>query len=119
MSTAPSPATVYCQRCGAAMAREERFCRSCGTDSTTPWGAAPQVPYPAAVSDRKRLVALLLCIFLGVFGAHRFYVGKIGTGVIWLFTLSLLGVGMLFDLILIIAGEFRDKQGHKVIVWSN
>ena len=79
----------------------------------------PYAAYAGPVSDSKRLVALLLCIFLGWAGAHRFYVGKIGTGVLWLFTLGLLGVGMLFDLILIIAGEFKDADGRKIVVWSN
>ena len=103
------------------MAFEDRFCRACGADATAPMGVVPRpAAYPAELpSDRKRLVALLLCIFLGVFGAHRFYVGKIGTGVLWLFTLSFLGFGMLFDLILIVAGEFKDADGRKLIVWSN
>jgi len=44
-------------------------------------------------SDRKRLPALLLCFFFGVLGIHRFYAGKIGTGVLWLLTGGVLGIG--------------------------
>ena len=62
--------------------------------------------------SNKRLVALLLCIFLGEFGVHRFYVGKIGTGVLWLLTFGLFGVGALVDLIMIIVGAFKDKNGN-------
>jgi len=74
-------------------------------------------PLPANISDRKRAVATLLCFFLGVFGAHRFYAGRVGTGFLWLFTLGFLGIGMLFDLILIVAGEFRDAEGRKIVIW--
>lgn len=59
---------------------------------------------------RKRWVAALLCLLLGYLGVHRFYVGKIGTGLLWLFTFGFGGLGVLLDLIIIICGGFRDKQ---------
>ena len=62
--------------------------------------------------SNKRLVALLLCIFLGEFGVHRFYVGKVGTGILWLLTFGLFGIGTLVDLIMIIIGKFTDKAGN-------
>ncbi|MBI3666661.1 MAG: TM2 domain-containing protein [Acidobacteria bacterium] len=100
------------------MTPQERFCRRCGYDSTVPWSAAaPAYAHVGPVSDSRRLAAFLLCFFLGVFGAHRFYVGKIGTGVLWLVTFGFLTIGMLFDLILIVAGEFRDKQGRRLLEW--
>lgn len=95
----------------------DRYCRNCGCDSTAPaWSATPPL-IPANASDRKRSVATILCFLLGVFGAHRFYAGRVGTGFLWLFTLGFLGIGMLFDLILIVAGEFRDAEGRKIVVW--
>lgn len=105
---------VYCQKCGSAMEREDRFCRKCGWDSA---GPVIPAPIPANVSDKKRLAAALLCFLLGVFGVHRFYVGKVGTGLLWLFTLGFVGMGMLADLILILAGEFKDSEGKKLYVW--
>lgn len=60
---------------------------------------------------KSKIVALLLCFFLGVLGIHRFYVGKIGTGIIWFFTLGFFGIGTLIDFIVILVGGFRDKAG--------
>ncbi len=68
------------------------------------------------VSDKSKTVALLLCLFLGVFGIHRFYVGKIGTGLLYMFTLGFGGVGVLIDLLLIILDRFRDRYGRFVMV---
>ena len=63
------------------------------------------------ISDKSRLVAALLCFFLGYLGIHRFYAGKIGTGIIWLLTGGLFGFGALIDFIVILCGAFKDKNG--------
>jgi len=72
----------------------------------------------AESSEKKRLVAVLLCFFLGALGVHRFYVGKIGTGVAQLLTIGGLGIWVLIDLIMILCGAFRDKEGNPVIEWT-
>ncbi|TDB81408.1 TM2 domain-containing protein [Micromonospora sp. KC721] len=63
-------------------------------------------------TQKSWVVALLLCFFIGVLGVHRFYVGKIGTGILQLITFGGLGVWTLIDLILILVGSFKDKQGQ-------
>ena len=68
-------------------------------------------------SPNSNIVAFLLCFFFGVIGVHRFYVGKIGTGMIQIFTLGGLGIWSFIDLIMIICGKFTDKQG-RVLAWK-
>lgn len=63
-------------------------------------------------SDKKQLTAALLAFFFGAFGVHRFYVGKIGTGILMLLTLGGFTVWSWIDFIVIICGHFRDKEGR-------
>ncbi len=70
-----------------------------------------------SISPKSRLAAALLCVFLGCFGAHRFYVRKTGTGILMLVTLGGVGIWALVDLIFILTGSFRDKDGKRVYQW--
>ncbi len=63
------------------------------------------------VSDKSKWVAFFLCLFLGYLGVHRFYVGKAGTGILWMFTVGLASLGWFIDLIMILCGSFKDKSG--------
>jgi TM2 domain-containing membrane protein YozV len=65
-------------------------------------------------SQNQWIVVLLLAFFLGFIGAHRFYVGKNGTGILMVLTVGGIGLWVLFDLIIIITGNFKTKQGNKV-----
>ena len=77
-----------------------------------PYDAPPNVPpYVEVISASSRWVALLLCIFLGGLGVHRFYVGKIGSGIVYLLTGGVFGIGWLVDLIMIACGSFTDASG--------
>ena len=69
------------------------------------------------MSDKSRTVAALLCFFLGALGVHRFYAGKIGTGIVWLLTLGCFGIGVLVDFIMILVGKFTDKDGKVIEKW--
>jgi TM2 domain-containing membrane protein YozV len=66
----------------------------------------------APSAGKNKITALLLCIFLGGLGVHRFYVGKIGTGIVWLLTGGVFGIGWIIDIIMIAVGKFKDKQGN-------
>ncbi|MCG8374718.1 MAG: TM2 domain-containing protein [Balneolales bacterium] len=57
---------------------------------------------------------ILLCFFLGSLGVHRFYAGKVGTGILMLVTLGVFGIWTLIDLIIIIVGNFRDADGNLI-----
>ncbi len=71
-----------------------------------------------SVSDKKRLIAALLCWFLGLLGVHSFYVGKTGIGVAQLLTLGGCGIWALIDFILILMGSYKDKDGRPVTEWQ-
>jgi TM2 domain-containing membrane protein YozV len=71
-----------------------------------------------AVSDKRILPVFLLCFLFGFLGIHRFYVGKVGTGILQILTLGGLGIWVMIDLIMIIVGAFTDKQGNKITVWT-
>ena len=70
-----------------------------------------------ANSEKRKLPAFLLCLFFGVFGVHRFYVGKVATGVIQLFTVGGFVIWWLLDLLVILLGGFTDKEGRLITKW--
>lgn len=62
-------------------------------------------------SPKSKTAAALLCFFLGGLGIHRFYVGKVGTGILYLLTAGLFGIGALVDFIMILCNNFKDGSG--------
>ena len=132
--------SAYCGYCGSKMPAERVETRSIHAENivvnnyyypepphqprAANVNAAPQVApplgaVPAAygVSPKSRAIALILCFFLGIFGAHRFYAGRILMGVIYLFTLGGLGVAWLVDLLLILFGRMRDSNRLPITTW--
>jgi hypothetical protein len=71
----------------------------------------------APVSDKKRLLTTIICAAVGIFGAHRFYVGKLGTGLLQLFTVGGLGIWYVVDFLILLFGEFTDSKGRKIKEW--
>lgn len=97
---------TYCSVCGARNPASDMYCRSCG--------ASQRLLNNQLESPKNKWIAFLLCLFLGGFGFHRFYVGKIPSGILWLFTLGLFYIGALVDCIMILCGEFTDANGLKL-----
>ncbi|MFC2067728.1 TM2 domain-containing protein [Chloroflexota bacterium] len=69
------------------------------------------------VSSKSRLAVTLFSFFLGELGIHRFYLGKIGTGILMIVTLGGLGIWYLIDFIMAVAGAMKDKEGKPIKNW--
>ena len=76
-----------------------------------------EVSKACSISNKSRTVALLLCIFLGVIGAHHFYAGKVGKGVLFLFNGGLFGFGWIIDIFITLCGSLRDANGLFISRW--
>ena len=101
----------YCPQCQRIFQGDVKYCDVCGV--TTLPGYPPQrASYMDSHPQKSWLVALLLCLFLGLLGVHRFYTGKIGTGILWLFTVGCFGIGWLVDFVMICTGSFTDCYGR-------
>jgi len=69
------------------------------------------------MSNKSRTLLSLLAFFFGVFGAHRFYAGKIGTALLMVCTVGGFGIWSFIDFLISIFGEFTDSQGLKIAKW--
>lgn len=67
--------------------------------------------YVTQTSNKSKKTAFWLCLFGGYFGLHRYYVLKIGTGFLYMFTMGLFFFGWWYDLIMICLGKFTDNIG--------
>jgi TM2 domain-containing membrane protein YozV len=75
---------------------------------------AENVPISNKPSDKEFWPTFLLCFLFGYIGSHRFYVGKVGTGLLMILTLGGLGLWVIWDLIEILTGSFRDLEGRVI-----
>jgi RNA polymerase subunit RPABC4/transcription elongation factor Spt4 len=95
---------VFCHSCGAIIKKEAEICPKCGVRQN-PSGKSSDV-------SQNWLTCLLLCIFLGVVGGHRFYTKKIGTAILMIVTAGGCGIWTIIDLVMIITGKFKDADGN-------
>lgn len=126
--------TIFCSNCGQKINKKALICPHCGVGTENyraDQNKAVSQPQINVINNntntnaninagmgyihKKKWVAFFLCLFLGGLGAHRFYVGKAGTGIIYLFSGALFGIGWLIDLILILVGGFHDRAGQPLI----
>lgn len=110
---------MFCQNCGKEIA--EMPCQYCGFSGIRQPASQPtiiiqnnnaNVVSMPVLSQKSKVTALLLCIFLGGIGVHRFYVGKTGTGILYLLTGGVFGIGWIVDIFSIAFGGFRDANGQ-------
>lgn len=112
--------TKFCKHCGAKIPVDAVICVACGRqveEMHTAQPAQPSIVINNANSNvnqntnmvgmipgraKNKWVSVLLCLFLGYFGAHKFYEGKIGMGILYLFTCGLFGIGTLIDFIVLL-----------------
>jgi TM2 domain-containing membrane protein YozV len=102
-------AMAYCRGCAKEIHESAVSCPQCG---------AVQNPRGASASQKRTLPAAILCFFLGFLGVHRFYAGKVGTGILQLVTFGGLGIWALIDFIMIVCGSFTDGDGNKITQWT-
>ncbi len=114
--------TTYCPHCGAVQDAKPQNKKSKNSGATFQQPPVNENPPPTYVNVHNTYVdnnypyksvavCAILCLFLGGLGIHRFYVGKIGTGILYLCSGGLFGIGWIVDLIMILTGSFRDKAG--------
>jgi TM2 domain-containing membrane protein YozV len=104
---------MFCPNCGKELTGTPEFCPNCG--------ARVRQGVVGDVSPKSRLVTTLLCILpayvFAIAGVHRFYLGKIGTGIAMLLTLGGLGIWTLIDFIFAVSGNMKDKEGKLIKNW--
>ena len=85
-----------------------------GISSVSTWNKKFKNNNVSQVSLYSKNITLILCIFLGMFGIHRFYVKKSGTGILWMFSFGLFLFGWISDIISILNGTFTDGLGRSL-----
>jgi nitrate reductase NapE component len=101
---------MYCTCCGKELPKECKYCDSCGTSQNN-----RSDEFNITFKRRKKWTAFFLCLVLGMFGVHRFYVGKYGTGILWMFTFGCFYLGWIIDCISILRGTFSDINGFPLV----
>lgn len=101
----------FCTECGTIINIKAEICPKCGVRQ-------PYIPPPVdpvkTEQTNKFIACILLCWFLGVFGGHRFYVGRTGSAIAMLLTFGGCGIWAIIDLIVIISGNFKDANGNPI-----
>lgn len=108
---------VFCRYCGESIKKEAEICPKCGVRQI-PIGPV-KAPLAEDESEKSRMIALIFWVCLNGYGAHHFYAGRIGTGILQLFFgWATFYIWNLVDLIFILSGTFKDEKGKKLTRWD-
>lgn len=98
----------YCEYCGNQIYKDAVICPKCGkqlqelrtsNNSSNPQVVINNINSNFGYKKCDKWVAFLLCFFFGYIGVHKFYEGKAGFGILYIFTFGLFGIGCIIDLI--------------------
>jgi len=104
-------AMVYCRGCGKEIHETAQTCPHCGAQQGKSNARDTESVGKSGVSYN---ITLLLCFFFGIFGAHRFYAGKIGSGIIMALTAGGFLLWTFFDFVMLLSGKFKDAKGNLI-----
>lgn len=121
-----------CYHCGALIDKDAAFCPKCGYNQNEnenygqdnnqgDYYRNNNDNYPNNHSkelNERWLICLILSIFVGTLGIHRFFVGKIGTAILMVLTIGGFGIWQLIDIIIIVCGNFKDKEGNTITMYK-
>lgn len=129
---------MFCPKCGKEVSGSTTFCPSCGAQLTKAEAKEETRAAEAAISPKSRLATSLLAFFIGGFGAHRFYIGKIRTAIAMLFLwilgavekwvtvwgsrgsvafFAIVSIWALIDFIFAVSGNMKDSNGKPIKNW--
>lgn len=121
------PFASNCSKCGAPLRQNSQYNGQYQNngfvqDNQGNFNGYNQTPTYDAFNDsgqyshRSHLITILLCYFLGFFGVHRFYLGKIVTGILWIITCGGgCGIGNFIDFVRLLFNGLPDKEGKKLL----
>ena len=70
--------------------------------------------YVVRTSPKSKQTTLILVIVVGLLGVHDFYVGRIGMGILKLFTCNFFGIGWIIDMVKVASGSYKDGAGEPI-----
>lgn len=108
----------FCTSCGASIDKRAQYCPKCGAKQVTDFNNQTNTmndnQEKIGTVNKQWLITIILCVLVGEIGVHRFYNGKITSGIFELLTFGGFGIWYLIDIITIVLEKFTDKDGNYI-----